>query len=265
MTGRSLHDTLLRVLSHGPIRAQLIDTDGKPPTFGVDEWQILRRVPKDSLRNMARFLTRHYYGERIVRLFRHIRRLASQTGRDPLLILDTPRVRAVLDQAVLGSPDTADEMASLIKTFLLVDTAEIQQRFPYWQDLVHYQATMFGVEARRAKGSGTRLPCRSPSGNVVQFEWDLPAILPDLAPLNDQQATRLHRPSRMLIASSADRHVTSVRCTLHVQRLLEAADGTRTVEELGIMADLSVRQTEQALELMKQIGAIQWKAGITET
>jgi hypothetical protein len=265
MTGRSLHDTLLLVLSHGPLRAQLFDTDGKPPTFDVDEWQILKRVPKDSLRNMARFLTRHYYGERIVRLFRHIRRLASQTGRDPLLILDTPRVRAVLDQAVLGSPDTADEMASLIKTFLLVDAAEIQKRFPYWQDLVHYQSTMFGVEARRGKGSGTGLPCRSPSGNVVQFEWDLPAILPDLASLNDQQATRLHRPSRMLIASSADRHVTSVRCTLHVQRLLEAADGTRTVEELGIMADLSVRQTEQALEHMKQIGAIQWQAEVTET
>jgi hypothetical protein len=49
-----------------------------------------------------------------------------------------------------------------------------------------------------------------------------------------------------------------------VQRLFEAADGTRTVKELGIMADLSVRQTEQALEQMKQIGAIQWKAGVTE-
>ena len=109
MTGRSLHDTLLRVLSHGPLRAQLFDTHDEAPTVRSDEWHILRRVPKESLRNMARFLARHYYGERIVRLFRHIRRLAPQTGRDPLLILDTPHARAVLDHAVLGSPVTADE------------------------------------------------------------------------------------------------------------------------------------------------------------
>jgi hypothetical protein len=262
MTGRSLHDTLLRVLSHGPLRAQLFEMEDEATTFRADEWHILRRVPKESLRNMARFLARHYYAERIVRLFRHVRRIAAQTGRDPLSVLDTPHVHALLDRAVLGSPGTADEMVSLIETFLLQDAAEIQQRFPYWQDLVRYQTTMFGLEARRTAESTTCLPCRSPSGNIVQFEWDLPAILADLASLNDQQASRLHCPSCLLIASSADRHVTSLRCTSHVQRLFEAADGTRTVEELGIIADLSERQTEQALEQMKRIGAIQWKASI---
>lgn len=265
MTGRSLHDTLLRVLSNGPLRAQLFNTHDEATTFRSDEWHVLRRVPKESLRNMARFLARHYYGERIVRLFRHIRRLASQTGRDPLLVLDTPHARAVLDRAVLGSPGTADEMVSLIETFLLEDAAEIQKQFPYWQDLVRYQATMFRLEARRAEGSATCLPCRSNSGNIVQFEWDLPAILADLASLNDQQARCLHCPSLLLMASSADRQVTSLRCTSHVQRLFEAANGTRTVAELGIMADLSVRQTEQVLEQMKQIGAIQWKASVKET
>jgi hypothetical protein len=262
MTGRSLHDTLLWVLSHGPLRAQLFDTHDEALAISSDEWRILRRVPRQQLCNMARFLARHYDAERIIRLFRHIRRLAAQTGRDPLLILNTSQARTVLDRAVLGSPDTADEMVSLIETFLLKDAAEIQKRFPYWQDLVRYQTTMFGLEARRTAESTTCLPCRSPSGNIVQFEWDLPAILADLASLNDQQASRLHCPSCLLIASSADRHVTSLRCTSHVQRLFEAADGTRTVEELGIIADLSERQTEQALEQMKRIGAIQWKASI---
>lgn len=264
MTGRLLHDTLLRVLSHGPLRAQLFNEHDAALTCHSDEWLILRRVSKESLRNMARFLARHYYGERIVRLFRHIRRLAPQTGRDPLLVLDAPQAHAVLDQSVLGSPGTADEILSLIESFLLVDTVEIQRRFPYWQDLVRYQATMFGIEARTAEGDGTHLPCRSASGNIVQFEWDLPAILTDLASLNDEQARSLRRPSRLLIASSADRQVTSLRCTAHVQHLFEAADGTRTIEELGIIAELSVRQTEQALEQMKQIGAIQWKAAITD-
>ena len=212
---------------------------------------------------MARFLARHYYAERIVRLFRHIRHLAVQTGRDPLLILDTPQTRAVLDRAVLGSPGTAEEMVSLIETFLLEDAAEIQKRFPYWQDLVRYQATMFRLEARRAEGCGTCLPCRSACGNIVEFEWDLPAILADLTSLDDQRVQRLHCPSRLLMASSADRRVTALRCPPNVQRLFEAADGTRTVEELRIVADLSVRQTEQILGHMTRIGAIQWKASLT--
>lgn len=263
MTGRSLHDTLLRVLSHGPLRAQLFDTYDDANAFNSGEWHILRRVPKESLRNMARFLARHYYGERIVRLFRHIRRLAAQTGRDPLLILDTPPARAVLDHAILGSPGTADEMVSLIETFLLEKDADIQQQFPYWRDLVRYQATMFRLDARRAEGGETDLPCRSVSGEIVQFEWDLPPIIADLQSPNGLQPDTAHRPSLLLMASSTDRHVTSLRCTSHVQRIFEAADGTRTVEELGIVAGFSAQQTEQVLEQMKQIGAIQWKASVT--
>jgi hypothetical protein len=263
MTGRFLHDTLLRVLSHGPLRAQLFDTQNEALAISSDEWRILRRVPREQLCNMARFLARHYYAERIIRLFRHIRRLAAQTGRDPLLILNTPQACTELDRAVLGSPDTADVMLSLIETFLLKDAAEIQKQFPYWHDLVRYQAKMFGLEARRAEGSATCFPCRSPSGSIVQFEWDLPTILADLAAINDQEAGSLHCPSLILMASSADKHVTSLRCPPNVQRLFEAADGTRTVEELGIVADFSVRQTEQILRHMTRIGAIQWKASLT--
>lgn len=263
MTGRSLHDTLLRVLSHGPLRAQLFNTHDEANTFNSNEWHILRRVPEESLRNMARFLARHYYGERIVRLFRHVRRLACRTGRDPLLVLDAPQTRVLLDRAVLGSSDTADEMVTFIGTFLLENDADIQMLFPYWRDLVRYQSTMFRLDARRAEGRETDLPCRSVSAEIVQFEWDLPPIIADLRSPNGQEPDATHRPSLLLIASSTDRHVTSVRCTSNVQRLLEAADGTRTVNELGIAAGFSVQQTEQVLEQMKQIGAIQWKALVT--
>ncbi|MDQ6732516.1 MAG: hypothetical protein M3Z35_00130, partial [Nitrospirota bacterium] len=203
-----------------------------------------------------------YYGERIARLFRHVRRLAHQTGRDPLSVLNIPHARTVLDHAVLGSSDTAEEMVSLLETFLLEDAADIQKRFPYWRDLVRYQATMFRLEAHKANGRATDRPCRSASGNIVQFEWDIPAILANLS-LNDRQPAASHCPSTLLIASSADRHVTSLRCTSNVQRLFEAADGTRTVEELGLAADCSVQQTEQVLRQMKDIGAIQWNDGIT--
>jgi hypothetical protein len=263
MTGRSLHDMLLRVLSHGPLRTHLLDMDDASTTITSDEWHTLRCVPRDPLRNMARFLARHYYGERITRLFRYVRRLALQTGRDPLSVLDSPEARPVLDHAVLGSSDTAEEMVSLIETFLLEDAGDIQKRFPYWRDLVRYQATMFRLEARGAEEDATDRPCRSAAGNIVTFEWDIPAILANLQSSNDRQSIPAPGPSILLIASSTDRHVTSLRCTPSVQRLFEAADGTRTVEELGLAADYSVQQTEQVLRQMKEIGAIQWNDGIT--
>jgi hypothetical protein len=262
MTGRSLHDTLLRVLSQGPLRAQLLDTEDEA-AISSDEWRILRRVPKDHLRNMARFLARHYYGERIARLFRHVRRLAHQTGRDPLSVLDTPHARTVLDHAVLGSTDTAEEMVLLLETFLLEDAADIQKRLPYWEDLIRYQATMFRLEGLRAEERVTDHPCRSASAKIMQFKWDIPAILADLRSSSDRESAAVHGPSILLIASSPDRQVTTLQCTPNVQRLFEAADGTRTVEELGLAADCSVQQTEQVLRQMKDIGAIQWNDGIT--
>ena len=212
---------------------------------------------------MARFLARHYYAERIVRLFRHARRLAAQTGRDPLLLLDSAQACAVLDDAVLGSSDTVEKMVCLIEAFLLEDAA-IQKRFPYWNDLVLYQATMFRVEARRAQRHTTYLPCRSATGQIVEFDWDMPAILSSLDSERGQQEVNLRCRSLLLIASSADRHVTSLRCTPHIKRLYEAADGTRTVEELGSMADLSVQQVEEVLAQMKQIGAIHWETPLAQ-
>lgn len=263
MTGRSLHDTLLRVLSHGPLRAQLLGMTDKTAAIHADEWHILRRVPKEHVQNMARFLARHYYGERIARLFRHIRRFAPQTDRDPLSVLDSPRACTVLDRAVLGSSDTAEEMASLLESFLLENAAAIQKQFPYWQDLVRYQATMFRLEAREAKECATDRPCRSETGAIVEFEWDIPAILLDLQSPNHRQPETAHRPSMLLIASSSGGQVISLRCTPEVQRLFDAADGTRTVEELGRLTGCSEHQVEQMLKQMKEVGAIQWDDGIT--
>lgn len=261
MTGRSLHDTLLRVLSQGPLRAQLLHAEEEVTAINADEWDILRRVRGDRLHDMARFLARHYYGERIARLFRHVRRLARHTGLDPLSVLDSLETRLVLDHAVLGSPDTAEKMVSLLETFLLEHADDIQKQFPYWRDLVRYQATMFRLEARTMNERATDRPCRSASGHIMTFEWDIPAILADLQSSNDRGSAAAHRPSILLIASSTDRHVTSLRCTPNGQRLFEAADGTRTVEELGLATDCSVQHAEQLLRQMKEIGAIQWNDG----
>ncbi len=148
MTGRSLHDALLTVLSDGPLRARLLtgDTSARG-MLGREEWVMLRRVSVERLCRMARFLARHYYRERIVRLFRHIRTLAPHTGRDPLAVLDTPAGLASLDQSVLGTHATAERLVSLIEDSLIGNDAVIRLAIPYWRDLVRYHVTMFRVEA----------------------------------------------------------------------------------------------------------------------
>jgi hypothetical protein len=263
MTGRSLHDTLLRVLSHGPLRAKLFDPPDEASTVHSDEWDILRRAPREQLHNMARFLTRHYYTERVVRLFRHVRRLAPRTGRDPLQMLDTPQAHAVYDRAELGSAQTAEDILALIQGFLLHGDTEIQAAFPYWRDLVRYHATLFRLEAVRAENNPTRFPCRSASAAIVRFEWNLPVILTQMPPVPPVDLAIAQVPSVLLMASSRDRRVISLRCTPAIQCLFEAADGTRTVEELRIVSGFSVEQIAQALEQLREIGAIQWQGGIT--
>lgn len=261
MTGRSLHDALLRALRDWSLREHIMRTADEP-TSDADqeaEWQIVRRIPARELSNMARFLARHYYTERIVRLFRHIHRLSAWTGRDPRVVLNSQQGNAVLDHAVVGSLETAEAIAGLIEHYLLEDDATIRAQFPYWRDLVHYHGAMFRLEARREAVIATHFPCRSPSAEIKQFEWDLPAIIAALRKFDQPNIKNMNTPCLLLIAASANQHVTTLRCLPQLQLLFLAADGMRTVEELSSKARLSLSDTQTALQQMKAVGAIMWE------
>lgn len=259
MTGRSLHDALLRALRDWSLREHIRTAGETTSDAGEDtEWQILRRMPAQEISNMARFLARHYYTERIVRLFRHIHRLSPRTGRDPRVVLNSQQGNAVLDHAVVGSPQTTDAIAGLIEHYLFEDDATIRSQFPYWRDLVHYHGAMFRLEARRDTLIATHFPCRSPSAEIKQFEWDLPAIIAALRESDRPNIENMNTPCLLLIAASANQHVTTLRCLPQLQLLFLTADGTRTVEELRSKSGLSLSDTQTALQQMKAIGAIWW-------
>jgi len=260
MTGRSLHDTLLRVLRDSAFREQVLDQcDDAAACAHHPEWHVIRRASKDDLTNMARFLARHYYTERIVRLFRHIRRLSPRTGRDPRHVLESPRAQVILDHAVVGSRQTAENLMSCIEEYLLENDSAIRLQFPYWRDLVHYQVTMFRLEACREDQRPVHLPCRSASARIAEFEWDLPAIIAALHSSQELLIEDKKVASKLLISACADQQVITHRCSSSVQLLFEAADGTKTVEQLRQHAGLSKQHTEEMLGQMKAIGAIQWK------
>ena len=256
MTGRSLHDTLLRVLRDSAFRERVLDQcDDAAACAHHPEWHVIRRVSKNDLTNMARFLARHYYTERIVRLFRHIRRLSPRTGRDPRLVLDSPRAQVILDHAVVGSRQTAlKDPVSYIEEYLLENDSAMRLQLPFWRDLVHYQVTMFRLEACREDQRPMNLPCRSASARIAEFEWDLPAIIAALHSSQELLIEGKKVASKLLIAACADQQVITHRCSsktpVRIRRWQpEQQLQHRTIEQ----------HTEEMLGQMKAIGAIQWK------
>lgn len=97
MTGRSLHDALLRVLTSAELRRGLgVPGDGAlAVTLGSEEAAVLRAADPERLGRLARFMGRHFYRERIVRLFAAGRALARRRGEDPLGLLRTPAFDAL--------------------------------------------------------------------------------------------------------------------------------------------------------------------------
>jgi hypothetical protein len=257
MTGRSVHDLLLRILSDGALRARLFEGRSCPDGMPVQEWTVLARLSSDRLRRMSQFLARHYYRERIVRLFRHVQTLAPHTGRDPLTILQTPEAQAVMETACLGSSVSAERLLTLIEEFLLTHDEPILMHIPYWRDLVRYHAAMFRCDAGGST-QNSRHPRRADGARIVDLTWDLPAVFvqlrngPTVPPHADPQ------PTRLLIARSTRGQVTAVRSRNDIERLLHFADGTRDTQQLSHLVGLSIQHTEHVLQQLMELGAIGW-------
>lgn len=262
MTGRSLHDALLRVLTDGGLRRRLADGD---PTvagaLGGEEAATLRRADPERLRRLARFMARHFYRERIVRLFRSSRALALARGRDPLGVLESAEFRALLDAAVLGSPATAEAVARLVEAELLRALADR----PYGTALVSYEGTIFRVEAgpRRWHGPDVPrdgMPVRSAHSRIIDLDWNLTPLIAALRTGSPTPPEPAREPTRLLVALSPRGRVTAVRCPDAVSRLLEALDGQRRPAEAAGAAGLGEAEAVALLTKLTEIGAVEWQA-----
>lgn len=259
MTGRSLHNALLQVLGNGPVRSRLAHGDPNLDVLlGAEEHEVLKRLPMDRVQRMARFLARHYYRERIIRLFRHVRTLAGQTGLDPLTLLANPISEAVLDRAVLGSQESARELLALIESYLTDKDEPIRARLPYWRDLVRYQAAMFLVEAAPVAEAQAddSAPTRSGSAINLDLDWDIPSVISRLRTGRSDVPSALQIPTSLLLARSRRNRVTAVRCPEEIRRLVESLDGRKGVEALAQASRLSVHRVEQLVQQLREIGAV---------
>ena len=257
MTGRSLHDALLRVLVSAELRRALGDgAAGARAGLGPAEAAALAAADPVRLGRLARFFGRHFYRERVVRLYAAGRRLARAVGSDPLTLLDEPAFTAVLEAAELGSAATAERVAGLVEARL----APALARHPWGADLMRYEGALFRVEAgpRRwgAAPAATGAPARAAQARVVALDWDVTPVVVAVRRADRALPVPREGATRLLIALAPDGRVTAVRCADAVARLWDALDGARDAGELAGLVGVPERDVRRTLGQLADLGAV---------
>lgn len=260
MTGRTLHDALLRVLTSADRRRRLRAGESAPGV-GPEEAAVLRAADGDRLLRLARFMGRHFYRERIVRLFAASRALARRRGADPLAVLEGPAFDALLDAAEVGSAATAERVATLVEEAL----GPVLGGLPYARDLVAYEGALFRAEAgpRRwrdaADGAGTT-PVRSLHGRVCALGWDVTGLVAAVRRGDATLPEPARVPTRLLVALGPGGRVSTIRCPEGVERLLGALDGLRSTAEAAEAVGLPEAEAARLLRQLAEVGAVEWRA-----
>jgi hypothetical protein len=259
VTGRALHDALLRVLTSGELRARLAagDLAALGPRVGAAEAAVLGASDPARLRGLARFLGRHFYRERIVRLFAASRRLAREAGADPLRVLDAPAFAVLLDGAELGSAATASAVAALVER----EIAGPLGARPWGPAVAAYEGALFRVEAgprRWRAGPAGPAPVRAPTARILDLDWDVPPLVVAVRRGAAALPAPAHAPVRLLLALAPDGRVSAARCSDALAALLGAVDGRRTPAELALHLNGSEEEIRGTLGRLVRMGAVDW-------
>ena len=257
MSDRELQDLVLRALADAPFRASR-------------EWRDRALVEPGRLERFARFLARHFYYERIVHFFKYSRALARVTGRCPEAVLKSADFDALLATAVLGSRETARDVASLAVRHVKEVTPPPQLR--YLNDLLRYEEAMMIAEAgprvwrdsaheRAAGSSEPSAPERVEGTALLDLAYDLPAVLPRLLQSWVEVPQAPAQPVKLLIARSPHGRVTVARADAAVASVVELADGRKTLEQLAREAGLRATDLETTLVGLSDLGAVRFATG----
>ncbi|MGH7645372.1 MAG: hypothetical protein ACREMR_07270 [Gemmatimonadales bacterium] len=255
MSDRALQDQVIRALADAPFRAS-------------PGWRERNLVDPGRLERYARFVARHFYHERIVHFFKYSRALARITGRPPEAVLPGPAFDALLPAAVLGSRETAAQVAGLAAAY--VRGGGPYTAIPYLDDLLAYEQAMMAAEAGprvwRETGTGDEGQRKGTPETVegtvlLDLAHDLPAILPPLLQPWTEVPQAPVRATRLLVARSRHGRVAVARPHQSTARVLELADGTRTLEQLAAGAGLDVAALHDTLRGLVDLGAVRFSTG----
>jgi DNA-binding transcriptional ArsR family regulator len=253
MTSRETQDVILRLLADGPLRAAALAGAAETPQ---EVKATLARTDAAALDRFGRFLSRHYYRERVVHYFKYARALAPLTGRAPEGALKTAAFRALVPQLVLGERASAERVLALLRDHLLRDAEAVRRKLPYWDDLVGYQAAFFLADALPPERPPTRFPARAPTAAILELDWDLPAVLLLLLRPFAEPPMPPRQPTRLLFARSPAGEVTALRCTDALKDLLDRLTGLADPSELAVRMGIDHAAFEKTLSRLEELGAV---------
>jgi hypothetical protein len=256
VSDRDVQDLVLRALADASFRAS-------------PAWRERALADPARVERFARFLARHFYYERIVHFFKYSRALARVTGRRPEAVLRSAGFEALLPVAVLGSRETASDVANVVVGH--VKAARPSQPIPYLGDLLRYEEAMMIAEAgprvwretgkgKRERGKGA--PLELVEGTVLlELAYDLPAVLPRLLQPWTDVPQAPAQPVRLLVARSPHGRVAVARADSAVASVVALADGRKTLHELAREAGLEAADLEAAAAGLADLGAVRFATG----
>jgi len=260
VSDRALQDDVIRALADAPYRKSAA-------------WRTRGLADPDRVERFARFLARHFYHERVVHFFKYSRALARVTGRRPEAVLTRPGFEALVPSIVLGSRQTAKAVAQLVVTHV-GDAGDAGAAIRYLGELLRYEAAMMVVEAGpriwredpesggEGAGSGEWSAPETVEGTVLlELAYDLPVVLPELLRPWSEVPQAPARSTKLLVARSPRGRVAVARSTDAIAALLGLADGRKTLAELAHGAGLEVRELEQTLHGLVELGAVRFSTG----
>ena len=253
MNSRAAQDVILRLLADGPFRRAAKEGAEE---FDAKARAIVARVDFDGLDRFGRFLCRHYYRERVVHYFKYARALTPITGRAPEAALKSGEFNALLPGLILGERQSAERVLALVERHLMDPADSIRAVIPYWNDLVTYQGFFFLSDTLPADAVPRRFPSLAPTARLVDFAWDLPAVLPALLRPFQELPLPPQKPVRLLFARSAQGEVTVLRCPDSLQNLLEGLSGRDDPREVAQRIGLDAGTLEQTLRRLQDLGAL---------
>lgn len=254
MDDRSVQDLVIRALADAPFRAS-------------PEWRQRELASQDRVDRFARFLARHFYYERLIHFFKYSRALARVTGRQPETVLTSPEFEALFEQLVLGSRAAAVSVAGLAARWVRGGTTD---GIPYLEELLAYESAMMVVESgarvwrdgapddHARRGS---IPIRAEGTTLLDLDYDLPVVLPQLLRPWTEVPEPPRRPTRLLIARSKHGRVSVARTTTAVSTLLERADGRTSLDDLAREAGLDSSELTATLDGLIELGAVRFSLG----
>lgn len=218
------------------------------------------------MERFARFLARHYYHERLTHFFKYSTALARATGRRPDALLRSPAFDALLPRLVLGSRESAREVAALAAAHVAAGGTDA---IPYLEELLRYESAMLVAEAGprvwrddpAVGGGGEGAATRDESAILLQLSWDLPAVFPRLLGSWSEVPAAVRAPITLIVARSKHGRVSVARANAAASALVELADGRRSLEELAREAGLRPAEAEATLVGLAELGAVRFGTG----